>query len=196
MGDDGFSTEIPFKKAEETIVAWIGDINPDPTSTTDLSQMPQYRQFIQESSAYRWLLTKLKQHNRLTCEKPNIMDEIGVAIRNKLKTTESLRKMSRNRTPVLVEMTYTVNWNLLGFMQNRGIPSPFAAALPNILCLTGTWDEAQATTVIEYMDQTWPQSGRALITLLQKLLSALEEEGVLCHELWRCFDYVCLTFYR
>ncbi|CAJ0554667.1 Ff.00g131800.m01.CDS01 [Fusarium sp. VM40] len=176
VGDDGFLTEVPFRKAEETIVAWIGDINPDPASTTDLSQMPQYRQFIQESSAYRWLLTKLKQHNRLTCEKPNIMDEIGVVIRNRLKNTESLRKMSRNRAPVPVEMTYTVNWNLLGFMRDRGIPSPFAPALPNILCLTGTWDEVQATSVIEYMDQTWPQSGKALIALLQTLLSALEEE--------------------
>jgi hypothetical protein len=158
--------------------------------------MPQYRQFIQDSSAYRWLLAKLKQHNRLTCEKPNIMDEIGMAIRNKLKTTESLRKMSRNRAPVPIGMTYTVNWDLLGCMRNRGIPSPFSAALPNILCLTGTWDEAQATTVIEYMDQTWPQSGRALIALLQTLLSALEEEGVLCYELWRWFNSVCLTSCR
>lgn len=138
----------------------------------------------------------LKQHNRLTFDKPNTMEEIGAAIRNKLKTTESLRKMSRNRVPVPLVMTYTVDWDLFEFMRNRGIPSPFSAALPNILCLTGTWDEAQATTVIEYMEQTWSRSGRTLIALLQTLLSALEEEGVLCHELWRCFDYMCLTSSR
>jgi hypothetical protein len=169
------------KKTEETIVAWIGDVNPDPVSATatatatDLSQMPQYRQFIQGSNAYQCLLTKLKQHNGLICEKPNMMDDIGMAIRDKLKTAEPLRKMSRNRAPVPIEMTYTVDWDLLGFMRNRGILSPFSTALPNILCLTGTWNEAQATTVIEYMNQTWPQSGGALITLLQTLLSALEE---------------------
>ncbi|KAM0214176.1 hypothetical protein ACHAQI_003800 [Fusarium lateritium] len=173
---DGFLAAIPFQKAKETIFAWIGGVNPDPRATTDLSQMPQYRQFIQGSSAYQWLLTKLKQHNRLACEKPNIMDGIGVAIRDKLKTTALLRKMSRNRVPVPIEMTYTVDWDLIGFFRNRGISPPFSAALPDILCLTGTWHEAQATTVIEYMDQTWPQSGRSLITLLQTLLSALEKE--------------------
>jgi hypothetical protein len=172
---DGVFAKVPFEKAEERIVAWIGDVNSDPGSTTELSQIPQYRQFIQESSAYQWLLLKLKHHNRLICEKPNIIDEIGVAIRNKLKTAEPLRQMSRNRAPVPIEMTYTIDWDLLGFMRNRGIPSHFSAALPNILCLTGTWNEAQATTVIEYIDQTWPQSGRALFTLLQTLLSALEE---------------------
>ncbi|KAM0475418.1 hypothetical protein ACHAP7_007317 [Fusarium lateritium] len=104
------------------------------------------------------------------------MDGIGVAIRDKLKTTALLRKMSRNRVPVPIEMTYTVDWDLIGFFRNRGISPPFSAALPDILCLTGTWHEAQATTVIEYMDQTWPQSGRSLITLLQTLLSALEKE--------------------
>ncbi|KAM0250769.1 hypothetical protein ACHAP5_001986 [Fusarium lateritium] len=174
--DDGFLAEVPFRKAEETIVAWIGDVNPDPRSTTDLSQMPQYRQFIQGSSAYQWLLTKLRQNNRLVCEKPNIMDGIGVAIRDKLKTTELLRKMSRNRVSVPIEMTYTVDWDLIGFFRNRSISPPFSATLPNILCLTGTWQEAQATTVIEYMDQTWPRSGRSLITLLQTLLSALAKE--------------------
>ncbi|KAM0195699.1 hypothetical protein ACHAPI_006251 [Fusarium lateritium] len=178
VGDDAsltFLPEVPFRKAEETIVAWIGDVNLDPGSTTDLSQMPQYRHFIQESSAYKWLLTRLEQHNRLTCQAPDIMGEIGVAIRNKVKTAESLRKMSRNRAPVPVEMTYTVNWDLVGFMRNRCIISPFSAALPNILCLTGTWEEAQAMTVVDYLDQTWPQTGRGLLTLLQTLLLALEE---------------------
>ncbi|KAL5589701.1 hypothetical protein FOVSG1_011568 [Fusarium oxysporum f. sp. vasinfectum] len=71
-------------------------------------------------------------------------------------------------------MTYSVTLDVIGIMKHSGISSSFDKALPNILCLTGKWDEAQATSVAEYMDQTWPQSGGAIISLLQDLLSDQE----------------------
>ncbi|KAF5691877.1 hypothetical protein FDENT_3245 [Fusarium denticulatum] len=157
VDDDDETLAEPFRKAEQTIIDWIGDISSGPTST--LSQMPKYRQFIQGSNAYRWLLTKIAQQSQLSCEGPSMMESIGSSIRNELKAHVSHRKMSRMR-----------------WMQSEGISSGFAKALPNILCLTGSLNEAQCTTVTEYMEQTWPQSGGAIITLLQKLLSSLEKK--------------------
>ncbi|KAI1066488.1 hypothetical protein LB506_008413, partial [Fusarium annulatum] len=43
-------------------------------------------------------------------------------------------------------------------------------------------DEAQATSVVEYMDQTWPQSGGAIISLFQDLLS--DQERFLTAPTW------------
>ncbi|EXK28948.1 hypothetical protein FOMG_14802 [Fusarium oxysporum f. sp. melonis 26406] len=163
---------VPFKKAEEMIVDWINDVKSG--EPNDLSQMPQYRRFIQGSEAYRWLLTKISQQSRLSSEEPSLMDRIGTTIRNKLKERIPHHKMSRKKASIGFEMTYSVTLDVIGIMKHSGISSSFDKALPNILCLTGKWDEAQATSVAEYVDQTWPQSGGAIISLLQDLLSDQE----------------------
>ncbi|KAF4497030.1 hypothetical protein FAGAP_6789 [Fusarium agapanthi] len=165
----------PFRKAEETIVDWIGGVSSGATS--HLSQMPKYRQFIQGSNAYRWLLAKIGQHRQLTCEKPISMDKIGASIREDLRSHISQRKISRSQAPVWFEMIYILGWDPMRLMRHAGISSDFAKALPNILCLTGSWNEAQATTVAEYMEQTWPQSGGDIITLLQEILSVCEKSN-------------------
>lgn len=166
------TSTVPFKKAEEMIVDWIDDVNSG--EPNDISQMPQYRQFIQGSEAYQWLLTKISQESRLSCEEPSLMDSIGNTIRNKLKERIPYHKMSRKKASIGFEMTYSVTLDVIGMMKRSGISSPFDKALPNILCLIGKWDEAQAISVGEYMDQTWPQSGGAIISLLQDLLSDQE----------------------
>ncbi|KAG5762801.1 hypothetical protein H9Q72_009105 [Fusarium xylarioides] len=166
------TSTVPFKKAEEMIVDWIDNVKSG--EPNDLSQMPQYRQFIQGSEAYRWLLTKISQQGRLSCEEPSLMDRIGNTIRNKLKESIPHHKMSRKKSSIGFEMTFSVTLDIIGMMKRSGISSSFGKALPNILCLTGKWDEAQATSVTEYMDQTWPQSVSAIVSLLQDLLAGQE----------------------
>ncbi|KAF5598793.1 hypothetical protein FPCIR_2717 [Fusarium pseudocircinatum] len=166
------ASTVPFEKAEEMIVDWIDDVKSG--EPNDLSQMPQYRQFIQGSEAYQWLLTKISQQTRLSCEEPSLMDRIGNTIRNTLKESIPHHKMSRKKASIGFEMTYSVTLDVIGMMKRSGISSSFDKALPNILCLTGKRDEAQATSVAEYMDQAWPHSGGAIISLLQDLLSDQE----------------------
>ncbi|KAF5968826.1 hypothetical protein FBULB1_10542 [Fusarium bulbicola] len=181
------ASTIPFKKAEEMIVDWIDDVKSG--EPNDLSQMPQYRRFIQGSEAYRWLLTKISQQSRLSCEEPSLMDRIGNTIRNKLKESIPHHKMSRKRASTGFEMTYSVTLDVIGIMKQSGISSSFDKALPNVLCLTGKWDEAQATSLAEYMDQTWPQSGGTITSLLQDLLAGQER-------LFSRFDRVSLNTLR
>ncbi|CVL04069.1 uncharacterized protein FMAN_14837 [Fusarium mangiferae] len=166
------TSTVPFKKAEEMIVDWIVDVKSGEPS--ELSQMPQYRQFIQGSEAYRWLLTKISQQSRLSCEEPSLMDKIGNTIREKLKECIPHHKMSRKKASIEFEVSYSVKLDVVGLMEGSGIFSSFDKALPNIRCLTGKWDEAQATSVAEYISQTWPQSGSATLSLLQDLLSDQE----------------------
>ncbi|KAG7426624.1 Vegetative incompatibility protein HET-E-1 [Fusarium oxysporum f. sp. raphani] len=152
---------VPFRKAEEMIIDWIGEV--ETGKPNDISQMLQYRKFIQGSKAYEWLLTKICQQSRLSCEEPNLMDSVGSTIRNELKERIPRHKMSRRKASIWFEMTYSLTLDLIGIMKKSGISGSCAKALPNILCLTGNWNEAQATTVSEYMNQTWPQSGMSMV---------------------------------
>ncbi|RSM20212.1 hypothetical protein CDV31_001009 [Fusarium ambrosium] len=93
----------------------------------------------------------------------------------------SLKQSSKPNEAILdwssmVTVTFNLDWNPVRFFRNLGIKVPFEEALPKILCLVGSWDEAQALTVADYMNQTWPESGQPLITLLQELVSLPEGE--------------------
>ncbi|KAF7541960.1 hypothetical protein G7Z17_g11861 [Cylindrodendrum hubeiense] len=119
---------------------------PLPGNIEILSQLPDYEEFIRESDAYQWLLTKIRQHGLLTFEGPNAMLEIGTKIRNQLRAHEPLRKMSSRKPPSLVKMTFNIDWNPVRFMNEAGFPHPLEETLPGVLCLTGSWNEAQAAT--------------------------------------------------
>ncbi|KAL7914184.1 hypothetical protein GGI35DRAFT_490474 [Trichoderma velutinum] len=139
-----------------------------------LSQLLHYEQFITVSDAYQWLLTKIRQHSLLTFQEPNTMLEIGTTIRNRLRAQEPLRKMSSRKPLSVVEMTFYFDWKLDRSMPDAGPSPPCEDALGRMVCLTGSWNEAQAATVRDYMEQTWPRSGHVLITLMQTLLSTPE----------------------
>lgn len=151
-----------------------------PHSLEILPQLPHYEEFIRESDAYQWLLTKIRQHRLLTFEEPNAMLEIGTKIRNQLRAQEPLRKMSSRKPPSVVKMTFNFDWNPARSMRDAGFAPPYEEALGRVVCLTGSWNEAQAATVRDYMDQTWPRSGHALITLMRTLLSIPEGQECSC----------------
>ncbi|KAK4078282.1 uncharacterized protein Triagg1_3298 [Trichoderma aggressivum f. europaeum] len=138
-----------------------------------LPQLLDYEQFIRVSDAYQWLLTKIRQHGLLTFQAPNAMLEIGTKIRNHLRAQEPLRKMSSRRPLSMVKMTFYFDWNLDRSMRDTRSSPQCEDALGRMVCLTGSWNEAQATTVQDYVDQTWPRSGD-LMTLMQTLLATPE----------------------
>ncbi|KAL1606089.1 hypothetical protein SLS59_003214 [Nothophoma quercina] len=43
----------------------------------------------------------------------------------------------------------------------------------------GTWERAQVTTVTEYLEQTWPTTGKTVLQLLHKILSEPKGDGKL-----------------
>lgn len=169
------------------VMQWVGNVETSPIAAEEPTQLmdidlekhittrlSSYRSFIKESEAYNWLLTKIRQYDQLDFRNAEAMLEIGSKIRSQLRAQEPLRKMSSRKPLALVEMTFNLDWDPVGFMKDAGVDFPFEHQFPRLLCLTGSWNEAQALTVAEYTSQTWPRSGQALISLLQELLSHVE----------------------
>jgi hypothetical protein len=156
------------------------DISPLTTKEQVLFQLTDYEKFIQQSDAYQWLLSKIHQHGRLASGNPNLMFDIGARIRNQLRAQEPLRRISRRRPPSLVRMTFNLDWNPICFIHDRGFTSLLSDVIDKVLCLTGSWDEAQAVTMMEYITQTWPVTGGPIIKLLQELISLPEGQECSC----------------
>ena len=121
----------------------------------------------------------MKQSEQLTSGTPHSMSEIGALILNRLRTRDSLRKMSRRRPTSTVTMTFELEWDPASVLPGEVLDH--LPSFDDLLCLTGTLSEAQGTTALEYMRQTWPDSCRPVLTLMSRLVST--PRGEECHRM-------------
>ncbi|CAG9984016.1 unnamed protein product [Clonostachys byssicola] len=71
-------------------------------------------------------------------------------------------------------MSFGLEWDLKKFIIDQEYVNSGTIILEHILCVTGTRRCAQATTVQEYFEQTWPGGYHPLISLLNKFLSSTQ----------------------
>ncbi|KAL7930282.1 hypothetical protein V8C35DRAFT_330632 [Trichoderma chlorosporum] len=178
---DEFLSREDSIKPKTGVEQWVNETSPleneevGPFPKDDhIDQLLHYKEFIRESDAYHWLLAKIRQYGLLNFEKAEALLEIRMKIWNQLGAQEPLRRMSSWKRPFAVKMTFSFDWDSARSL--RGIDSalPYKETLSRAVCLTGSWNEGQAATVRDYMDQTWPRSGHTLIALMQTLLSIPE----------------------
>ena len=105
---------------------------------------------------------------------------IGAEIRSKFLS--HLVPLARNRRD-LVSTCFLLDWTPHQFIEKQGYDNlPSDKVLDHVICLTGTWRQAQAMTVSEYMAQTWPATHQPLRELVNS--SIMHRAG--CH-----FDCMC-----
>jgi hypothetical protein len=74
-------------------------------------------------------------------------------------------KRSETYASHIVELRFKLNWNISHWISRLGL-SLDSDIWNRILCLTGSCQNAQASTVAEYFHQTWPATGEFLLKLL------------------------------
>jgi hypothetical protein len=130
------------------------------------------QQLIQ-SRAFRWLLTRLQRKLRLVTADP---DNLSIARENILDTLPSSGKVSRSQPVKTFRSSFNVDWDVRAFVAQQDYRDRADEAIATAITLTGGSDGAQATTVTQYFDQTWPISGP---WILQALKSAVLDGS--CH---------------
>ena len=139
-------------------------------------RLKDYKDFVQPSESYRWLLSKIIQHSQLSWTDRNAMGEIGTRTQHDLRLREPRRKMSHRRPLSVARVDFPLTWHPCQFIEDTKKVT-FLANLERTVCITGSWTEAQATTITNYMRQTWPVSCECLLELLSNL--SLESTGKL-----------------
>jgi hypothetical protein len=191
-GEESDDDDRPkFRKPPEDLQRWIEELgssnpapeqegesateNPDPAA---LSELQEHKDFILQSKAYLWLLSKLKQHAILSTGSK--LSELSEVLRGKFKTQHSLRKMSSRRPSPTIQLTLEIDWSPFPFLRAQKSPGSFELLIEQILCVTGSCQEAQATLAREYMVQTWPITGNATFDVIRDLVSVPEGQQVSC----------------
>ncbi|CAI4218412.1 unnamed protein product [Parascedosporium putredinis] len=73
--------------------------------------------------------------------------------------------------PPYVRVTFNLDWDPLQFILQQDYPLPPEEAFGQIICLTGTWQEAQVSTIAEYMSEMWPITSKGLLTAVKQHLA-------------------------
>ncbi|KAH8696893.1 hypothetical protein GQ44DRAFT_119407 [Phaeosphaeriaceae sp. PMI808] len=174
-----------FQKPPGFLAQWLDEVgtsNPAPAPDQEvesvyshpesLFKLHEHESFILQSEAYSWLLSKIKQH--ATMSVGSKLSELSQALRDKFKTQHSLRIISHRRPSPSVRLSLELDWSPLLYLSAQESPSPFDFLVRHLLCITGSWREAQATTIEEYVAQTWPITGNATLEVFRALVSIPE----------------------
>lgn len=189
--DEEGTPRLPFNKLNSTVVEWLGalDESGDPETSSvigededegTLPNIVEYEQFILESDAYKWLLSKIERHTQLAVPDSDGPAYIGNYIRAQILSQPSLRNVSRRSPPPRVELSLSIDWDPREFIKGQEYSTPPEKVFDHIICLTGTWKNAQAMTVAEYMEQTWPLTNEPLRNLMKQALTHTHEATETC----------------
>jgi hypothetical protein len=120
--------------------------------------------------AYEWLISSLlKASNFHWAEsQPGIVvDAIRKNVLEKLPTG----RISKSRNPRTYQVAFQLPWlSLESRLKVEGTTQSILGkpAIADLLVLTcSSTDQVQATTVRQYLEQTWPSGGTALLSILQ-----------------------------
>ena len=135
--------------------------------------LQQCRDIIINSPAYAWLLSSIRRDQYLMPSQPNLMGAIRQEIISSMLTSSDLS------TPAPLEtykMTFITRWDLQVFLEEREFAEDPEHVIHFALSLTGSTDLAQALPCGQYMSQTWPETGTALLRLICEVVHSPDAE--------------------
>ncbi|KAL6409982.1 Homeobox protein HOY1 [Ilyonectria robusta] len=174
--------ENPTHTAEALDEDLFEGVNDDEDGPIEEVNLPTYCKTIFDSPAYEWFLSNCRKEVMLQWGRscPRTMTE---CIRRNLLSRFPTGTISKRYAPKPHELTFVLKWNSLmeHRLQNENFePSSWPAqSLPIFVALTGSPDEAQALTIKEYMNQTWPTNSAKMFDAIQNAIeTAKREEGI------------------
>jgi len=132
----------------------------------------QYRETLLKSSAYKWFQSAIRVRATLQVpesDAPVTYHSIGDQIIKASAAGISV-KFSRKGTQQLC-MDFVIDWDPFAFSREQQYDKPLHLVLAHVITLTGYGNNLLATTCQEYLTQTWPETGSALLSLLQQAVN-------------------------
>lgn len=167
LGEPDLSiVDAPHRTAQEILEGIQGYDN----NESEHPKLPSYRDYVAQSPAYQWLLSRIQRDIAVTVPTPNLMDLISETISKGLSRSDRGRVLSRSGGPHIFTVDLTARWQPLMFLNDQGyfqaVNDP-GEALGKVITLTGTTTDAQALTAEQYIQQTWPLTGMEIFEALK-----------------------------
>jgi len=141
----------------------------------ELPELSKYRHALTQSFAYQWLLSSFQVQRRLTSPggQPCIRTGIRQTIIHKLRPVKILSRHDSGEAT----MSFVVHWDPVRFHAEQEYGAPLTDVLERAVTITGYGNDVQVSTCLDYMSQTWPETGIALLRFLQATVAVLQDTG-------------------
>ncbi|KAL4806038.1 nucleoside phosphorylase domain-containing protein [Aspergillus unguis] len=162
--DDDIGNPQIDNRAESSI---IDEDIPLEDDDEDLPGLTAYRKLITGSPVYEWLLGSFRRELHLHPAEPNAQDAIRHRI---LDSLPSPRRVSRYDQPRIYQVVFHLNWDPMAFITEQEYDICKEGFLGKIITITGTCQDAQAMTCLQYLYQTWHSCGTNILQLIEATL--------------------------
>lgn len=173
------------------IERWLNDVEP-PGSENDIGEMHdkhgeelgeldsddeleqpfhKHREAITKSPAYEWLISTLQAEASLHHTKPNVVQDI----REKILAAFPSHRVSRSKASQEFWASFRLDWDPLAFIKEQEYVGSIDELVEGAITLTGEANNSQASTVSQYMSQTWPSTGLHVLDLVKRVLEGPHE---------------------
>ncbi|KAH8884390.1 hypothetical protein GQ53DRAFT_770973 [Thozetella sp. PMI_491] len=124
-----------------------------------------YHKAILDSQAYYWFLASVKRESLIQWDpsQPRVMVE---GIRQKLLEKLVTGRISRRQAAGTHEVTFSIAWEER--MKEHFLHEDGKTAT-RFVVLTGSQEQAQAHTITQYLEKTWPADGLQIFHLLKEV---------------------------
>lgn len=137
--------------------------------------LPKYHKVIFDSQAYKWFLSSIRKEVSLKWEgsDPRILTE---SLRWELLGKLPTETISRCHFPSSHDVTFILGWDesmeLRLQREDVHLSAWPAQSFSSFITLTGSPEEAQALTITQYMDQTWPTNGLQMLNAIKEAIAS------------------------
>jgi hypothetical protein len=183
-------------------VEWPGDDEgvltmDDKMDENDEPPIPSYheaRKFLFRTEAYQHLQSRIQTVSLLTSRKGQIVQDIRSAVLGKLATQHSSanpwngpKKDVNGLQPLELE----ISWDPMGFLATQyGYNDE--TAFKDIIAITSSAIDAQATTCGLYVAQVWPRTGQEILNALDALIRHMSRSHKCKNPNLLCYFYLLL----
>ncbi|KAJ4857032.1 hypothetical protein T069G_07929 [Trichoderma breve] len=122
---------------------------------------------VTKDPAFKWLVGKLQGLLTSTYINSDAMKNISDHL---IQGLPPIQGISRHHPSKPFRVTFDVECDILGFIKDQEYYGAAAEVVPNVITLTGSSDDVQATTCEQYLLQTWPTVGCNLLWAIQGAL--------------------------
>ncbi|KAL6798478.1 hypothetical protein J3E68DRAFT_449393 [Trichoderma sp. SZMC 28012] len=144
----------------------------------DIPDLGTYRDLINGSPAYSWLLGILRRESLMEAKCSDSMEEIRQKI---ISSLPHARNISKSRSSESFQMTFLINWDPAHFLQEQQYEESLDEAIERAITLTGSAKNAQALTTLQYLRQTWPTTGEHVLQLVKDVMGGTREQTYTRH---------------
>ncbi|PYH64695.1 Pfs domain protein [Aspergillus vadensis CBS 113365] len=133
----------------------------------NIPEHTKYWDLITASPVYEWLIGSLRRKLHLHPAEPNVQDVIRDRI---LEILPSSRRVSRYDQPTVYQVVFLLSWDPASFIAEQEYDLSEEGFLGKIITITGSSQDAQAMTCLQYLQQTWHSYGADILELVEATL--------------------------